>query len=167
MNTNLHLLANPYYHKKKKTFKTNIDDELLLLMQKKFPNCKITKDDYQKNIIKIENMFIENSGQVIAQFTNGDTRTIAQLAMATFKNPTGLEKAGGNSYLETASSGNVTIDSALNSNSSIVSGALEMSNVDLANEFTDMIVSQRGFQASTKVVSTTDQILEEAINLKR
>ena len=114
-----------------------------------------------------ENMFIENSGQVIAQFTNGDTRTIAQLAMATFKNPTGLEKAGGNSYLETASSGNVTIDSALNSNSSIVSGALEMSNVDLANEFTDMIVSQRGFQASTKVVSTTDQILEEAINLKR
>ena len=114
-----------------------------------------------------ENMFIENSGKVIAQFTNGDTRTIAQLAMATFKNATGLEKAGGNSYQETASSGNVNIDSAINSNSSIVSGALEMSNVDLANEFTDMIISQRGFQASTKVVSTTDQILEEAINLKR
>jgi len=114
-----------------------------------------------------ENMFIESSGQVIAQFTNGDTRTIAQLAMATFKNPTGLEKAGSNSYLETASSGNVIIDSAVNSNSSIISGALEMSNVDLANEFTDMIISQRGFQASTKVVSTTDQILEEAINLKR
>jgi flagellar hook protein FlgE len=52
-------------------------------------------------------------------------------------------------------------------NSSVVSGALEMSNVDLAHEFTDMIISQRGFQASTKVVSTTDQILEEAINLKR
>ena len=59
------------------------------------------------------------------------------------------------------------IDSALNLNSSVVSGALEMSNVDLAHEFTDMIISQRGFQASTKVVSTTDQILEEAINLKR
>lgn len=114
-----------------------------------------------------ENMFIENSGEVVAQFSNGDTRTIAQLAMATFKNPTGLEKAGGNSYTETNASGDVIIDSALNSNSSIVSGALEMSNVDLANEFTDMIVSQRGFQASTKVVSTTDQILEEAINLKR
>ena len=65
MNTNLHLLANPYYHKKKKTFKTNIDDELLLLMQKKFPNCKITKDDYQKNIIKIENMFIETTNSNI------------------------------------------------------------------------------------------------------
>ena len=114
-----------------------------------------------------ENMFVENTGEVVAQFSNGDTRTIAQLAMATFKNPTGLEKAGGNSYTETNASGNVIIDSAFNSNSSIVSGALEMSNVDLANEFTDMIVSQRGFQASTKVVSTTDQILEEAINLKR
>tara|TARA_B100001029_G_scaffold176155_1_gene178658 strand:+ start:1050 stop:2633 length:1584 start_codon:yes stop_codon:yes gene_type:complete len=114
-----------------------------------------------------ENMFIENSGQIIAQFTNGDTRTIAQLATASFKNPSGLEKYGGNSFIESIASGNVTIDSALNSNSSIVSGALEMSNVDLANEFTDMIISQRGFQASTKVVSTTDQILEEAINLKR
>ena len=114
-----------------------------------------------------ENMFIENSGQVIAQFTNGDKRTIAQIAMANFTNPTGLEKAGGNSYLATSSSGEVKIDSALNLNSSVVSGALEMSNVDLAHEFTDMIISQRGFQASTKVVSTTDQILEEAINLKR
>lgn len=114
-----------------------------------------------------ENMFIENSGQVVAQFSNGDTRTIAQLALANFKNPSGLEKAGGNSYIATNASGNVNIDNVINSNSTIVSGALEMSNVDLANEFTDMIVSQRGFQASTKVVSTTDQILEEAINLKR
>jgi flagellar hook protein FlgE len=114
-----------------------------------------------------ENMFIDNFGQVIAQFSNGDTRTIAQLAMANFKNTSGLEKAGGNSYIETNASGDVAIDSAINSNSSIISGALEMSNVDLANEFTDMIISQRGFQASTKVVSTTDQILEEAINLKR
>ena len=72
-----------------------------------------------------------------------------------------------NSFMETNASGNVTIDSAINSNSIIISGALEMSNVDLANEFTDMIVSQRGFQAATKVVSTSDQILEEAINLKR
>ena len=69
--------------------------------------------------------------------------------------------------METNASGNVTIDSATNSNSTIISGALEMSNVDLANEFTDMIISQRGFQAATKVVSTSDQILEEAINLKR
>tara|TARA_B100000214_G_scaffold348603_1_gene300800 strand:- start:2331 stop:2585 length:255 start_codon:yes stop_codon:yes gene_type:complete len=65
MNTNLHLLANPYYHKKKKTFETTIDDDLLLLMKKKFPNCKITKDDYQKNIIKIENMFIETTNSNI------------------------------------------------------------------------------------------------------
>ena len=114
-----------------------------------------------------ENMFIENTGKVIAQFTNGDTRNIAQLATAIFKNPSGLEKAGGNSFMETNASGNVTIDSAINSNSTIISGALEMSNVDLANEFTDMIVSQRGVQAATKVVSTSDQILEEAINLKR
>ena len=114
-----------------------------------------------------ENMFIENSGKVIAQFTNGDTRNIAQLATAIFKNSSGLEKAGGNTFMETNASGNVTIDSAIISNSSIISGALEMSNVDLANEFTDMIISQRGFQAATKVVSTSDQILEEAINLKR
>jgi flagellar hook protein FlgE len=114
-----------------------------------------------------ENMYIENTGKIIAQFTNGDSRTIAQVATAIFKNPSGLEKAGGNSFMATNASGGANIDSVINSNSSIVSGALEMSNVDLANEFTDMIVSQRGFQASTKVVSTSDQILEEAINLKR
>ena len=114
-----------------------------------------------------ENMFIEDSGQVIAQFTNGDTRSIAQLVLASFNNPEGLEKGGQNTFIETAASGGVTINSASNLNSSIISGALEMSNVDLAKEFTDMIISQRGFQASTKVITATDQILQDAINLKR
>ena len=87
--------------------------------------------------------------------------------MASFKNPEGLEKGGQNTYKESTASGTAAIDNASNLNSSIISGALEMSNVDLANEFTDMIISQRGFQASTKVITATDQILQDAINLKR
>lgn len=114
-----------------------------------------------------ENMFIEDNGKIIAQFTNGDSKAIAQLALASFKNPEGLEKGGQNTYKESTASGNAAIDNASNLNSSIISGALEMSNVDLANEFTDMIISQRGFQASTKVITATDQILQDAINLKR
>ena len=74
-----------------------------------------------------ENMFIENTGKIITQFTNGDTRNIAQLATAIFKNSSGLEKAGGNTFMETNASGIATIDSAINSNSSIISEDLSVS----------------------------------------
>jgi len=91
-----------------------------------------------------------------------------QIQMAKFSNPGGLEKTGGNLFRETANSGEVTIGFALDQGfGKTESGFLEMSNVDLAEEFTEMIVAQRGFQANTRIITTSDEILQELVNLKR
>lgn len=91
-----------------------------------------------------------------------------QLQMATFSNPGGLDKAGGNIYRASANSGTATTGFALNQGfGTIESGFLEMSNVDLAEEFTEMIIAQRGFQANTRIITTSDEILQELVNLKR
>jgi len=93
---------------------------------------------------------------------------IGQVAMAMFANPAGLEAAGNSLYRETASSGQVVVTEAFADGAGkIEGGGLEMSNVDLANEFTDMIVTQRGFQANSRIISVTDSMLEELVNLKR
>jgi len=93
---------------------------------------------------------------------------IGQIAMAMFSNPAGLEAAGNSLYRETASSGQVVVTEAFADGAGkIEGGGLEMSNVDLANEFTDMIVTQRGFQANSRIISVTDSMLEELVNLKR
>lgn len=92
-----------------------------------------------------------------------------QIGIAMFSNPAGLEKIGGNLYRETDNAGlNPELGTAeSNGAASIVSGALEMSNVDLAEEFTEMITAQRGFQANTRIITTSDEILQELVNLKR
>lgn len=102
---------------------------------------------------------------------NGDTTTTektAQIGIARFNNNGGLEKIGENLYINTAASGNAK---RMTPNSGgagkLVSGALEMSNVDLSEEFTEMIVAQRGFQANTRIITTSDEILQELVNLKR
>ena len=88
--------------------------------------------------------------------------------MATFANDRGLEKAGDNTYVETNNSGQANIgESGVAGKGTLLAGALEMSNVDLSQEFADMIVTQRGLQANSRVVTTSDTILEELINLKR
>jgi len=93
---------------------------------------------------------------------------IGQVALAMFANPAGLEAAGNSLYRETASSGQVVVTEAFADGAGkIEGGGLEMSNVDLANEFTDMIVTQRGFQANSRIISVTDSMLEELVNLKR
>jgi len=93
---------------------------------------------------------------------------IGRLAVAMFANPAGLETAGNSLYRQTASSGQVVITEAFADGAGkIEGGGLEMSNVDLANEFTDMIVTQRGFQANSRIISVTDTMLEELVNLKR
>jgi len=93
---------------------------------------------------------------------------IGRLSMAMFANPAGLEAAGNSLYRQTASSGQVVITEAFADGAGKVEGGgLEMSNVDLANEFTDMIVTQRGFQANSRIISVTDSMLEELVNLKR
>lgn len=99
--------------------------------------------------------------------TPGDeTSTIG---IASFSNPGGLQKSGSNLYLNTENAGMATTLASPNSAgaASIVSGSLEMSNVDLATAFTEMIVAQRGFQANTRIITTSDEILQELVNLKR
>ena len=93
---------------------------------------------------------------------------IGQVALASFTNPGGLEKAGESTYAETNNSGEASIsESGVAGKGKFVSGALEMSNVDLAEQFVDMIVTQRGFQANSRTIQTSDQMLQELLTLKR
>lgn len=99
---------------------------------------------------------------------NSTPQTAGQIALAKLQNPEGLEKVGNNLFQVTTNSGGMNnIAPGTNGAGTIVPGALEMSNVDLSEEFTEMIVAQRGFQANTRIITTSDQILEELVNLKR
>jgi len=107
---------------------------------------------------------IQKDGSV--KFTDEDGEQEAgRIQLATFSNDGGLEKAGNNLWLETDSSGEAKTDG--DNTADIISGALEMSNVDLSEEFTEMITAQRGFQANTRIITTSDEILQELVNLKR
>ena len=101
-------------------------------------------------------------------YSNGTNRVIGQLALATFTNQNGLEKAGDNTYVESNNSGLANIGtSGVAGKGSLLAGALEMSNVDLSEQFTDMIVTQRGFQSNAKTIQTADTLLETVLSLKR
>lgn len=111
---------------------------------------------------------VGQDGQVIGLFANGRNVALGQLAVASFRNASGLLRQGRNLLAESPNSGVATMGAAgSNGRGIIVSGTLEMSNVDVAREFTDMIVTQRGFQANSRVVTASDQLLEELVNLKR
>ncbi|MDP4161460.1 MAG: flagellar hook-basal body complex protein [Bacillota bacterium] len=115
----------------------------------------------------LDSFNIGSSGEINGVFSNGLVLQLGQLALAKFTNPSGLSKAGSNLFQETVNSGTANINVAGVGRGTIASGELEMSNVDLSEEFTDMIVAQRGFQANTKIITTSDDILQELINLKR
>lgn len=116
----------------------------------------------------LESFTIDRTGTITGSFTNGTTEPLAQIVLADFNNPTGLQRIGDNMYSVSGNSGGPVLGFALEgSQSQITSGALEMSNVDLAQEFTSMIVAERGFQANGRVITTSDQMLEEVVNLKR
>lgn len=116
----------------------------------------------------LQSFAIDQAGIVTGIFNNGYTRTLGQIALTGFANPTGLEKAGSNSYRATVNSGLPQVGTATAGGlGQISTGYLEQSNVDLSNEFTSMIVTQRGFQANTKIITTVDQLLDDVINLKR
>ncbi len=111
---------------------------------------------------------IDPSGTLTVGFSNGEQRAIALLAIGSVSNPNGLEQLGENFYGVTNASGDLTIGRAGQEvMTSVVAGALETSNVDLATEFTDMIVTQRGYQASARVITTSDELLQELVQLKR
>jgi flagellar hook protein FlgE len=116
----------------------------------------------------LQDISIDKQGIITGSFTNGVNQTLAQIALASFNNPSGLLRQGDNMYAQSGNSGEGVLGFAGSSNqSTITSGALESSNVDLAAEFTNMIIAQRGFQANARVITTSDEMLSELVNLKR
>ncbi|RKR13607.1 flagellar hook protein FlgE [Arthrobacter oryzae] len=117
---------------------------------------------------KLESFTLGNDGSLIGSFSNGTKQVLAKIALAKFTNPTGLEKAGSSSYVATANSGGVQLGGAGDPGIGTLSaGSLEMSNVDLSQEFTNLIVAQRGFQANARIITTSDEVLQELTQLKR
>lgn len=116
----------------------------------------------------MEGYRIDQTGQITGIFTNGTRRLLGQVALAEIPNEGGLEKAGQSTYVVSSNSGTARIyPSGVAGLGKIVSGALEMSNVDLASTFADMIVTQRGFEANAKTIQTSDQMLQTIMTLKR
>ena len=115
----------------------------------------------------LKDFYVDTDGSVIGLFTNGEDLKLGQVALANFNNPGGLTKANGSNYIATSESGIPQFDSDNNFGSTIESGSLEVSTVDMADQFTKMIEAQRAFQASARVISTFDQILDETTRLKR
>ena len=117
--------------------------------------------------VDLSNYKIDEKGFITAMDEDGKTYTIGRLVLATFPNAAGVEKIGQSYYRQSQNTGAVNINFAGEGRGVLKSGALEMSNVDLANELTNMIITQRSFQANSRVIATSDTMLEELINLKR
>ena len=124
---------------------------------------------------RVQTFTIEKNGLIKATTDKGSLAVIGQIAMASFKNEAGLEKMGKNLYSTSGNSGNPIYrsgegDKTTDNNKAygdMLQGVLEMSNVDLAEQFTDMIIASRAFQANGKIISTGDEILQDLVNLKR
>ncbi|HSH50734.1 MAG TPA: flagellar hook protein FlgE [Bacteroidales bacterium] len=117
---------------------------------------------------KLEGYAIDDKGVVVGIFTNGERKALGQLMLAKFDNSMGLQKTGGNFFVDTRNSGEPQFGTAGTSGyGPIAPGTLEMSNVDLSMEFTDMITTQRGFQANSRIITTSDEMLQELVNMKR
>jgi flagellar hook protein FlgE len=111
---------------------------------------------------------IQSDGSLVGIFSNGEKMVMAKIAMANFNNPMGLEKTGETSFRETTNSGLPQIGTAgSGGRGTLLGGNIEMSNVDLAQEFTNLIIAQRGFQANSRVITTSDQMLQDLVDLKR
>jgi len=115
----------------------------------------------------LESFALSNDGTITGVYSNGQRKPLGQQALATFATPSGLTKAGNSSYRVGDNSGNALVGTAgTGGRGSLTAGALEMSNVDLSEEFTGLIVAQRGFQANSKVITTSDEILQTLVNMK-
>lgn len=112
---------------------------------------------------------IDTSGKIYGTYSNGTNKLLGQIAVATFANPSGLEAVGDSMFAETKNSGDFDGigQDPTTGGGSLTTGVLEMSNVDLSTEFTNMITTQRGFQANSRIITTSDTLLEELVNLKR
>ena len=116
----------------------------------------------------LESFSLSPDGTLVGSFSNGMRANVGRVALASFANPGGLEKNGSSGYVATANSGAAVLGAAGSpGRGSLSAGTLEMSNVDLSQEFTNLIVAQRGFQANSRIITTSDSILEEVVSLKR
>ena len=120
-----------------------------------------------RSVGEMTGVAISNNGLISATYSNGQTKILGQIASAQFSNASGLSHEGDNLYTQTLNSGNAKIQDITISGGYISTGVLEMSNVDLSKEFTDMIITQRGFQANSRIITVSDTMLEELTNLKR
>ena len=116
----------------------------------------------------LQSFTITADGTLLGSFSNGLKQPLGRVALATFTNPSGLEKTGSSMYGTTVNSGDPQVGAAgAGGRGELSGGALEMSNVDLSAEFTNLIIAQRGFQANSRVITTSDELLQELVNLKR
>jgi flagellar hook protein FlgE len=122
-----------------------------------------------KQVGNMTGVSIDASGKIYGKYDNGDSRLLGQIAVASFSNPAGLEAVGSSMFAATQNSGDFDGigQDPTQGGGSLTTGVLEMSNVDLSQQFTDMITTQRGFQANSRIITTSDTLLEELINLKR
>lgn len=115
---------------------------------------------------ELQSVSISSDGTIVGTYSNGQSQALAKIALATFTNPEGLEKVGSNLYAVSANSGNyTTVVAGSGGSGSLSAGTLEMSNVDLAEQFSNMMISQRAYQANSKVISTADEMLQSLINM--
>lgn len=124
------------------------------------------QDGYASGIL--ESFALGSDGTITGSFSNGLKQTLGRIAMASFTNPSGLAKAGGSLFTTSVNSGDPQVGAAgTGGRGTLSAGSLEMSNVDLSTEFTQLIIAQRGFQANSRVITTSDEVLQELVNLKR
>ena len=131
-----------------------------------FSVLSLSQDGYPSG--SLNGLDIDAGGTVRANYTNGQTVALGKVMIANFANPMGLEKAGSSLFRTSVNSGEPQVGEPRTGGRGILTGgALEMSNVDLSQEFTNLIIAQRGFQAGSRVITTSDELLQELVNLKR
>ena len=117
---------------------------------------------------ELETYNITDTGDIMGFYSNGYQQIIGRIALAKFTNQEGLQNAGGSLFKQTSNSGEAVIQKPGQAGlGKVVAGALEMSNVDLSQQFSDMIVTQRGFQSNSKIITVSDEMLETLVNMKR
>ena len=117
---------------------------------------------------QLDSINIDKVGRIVGVFSNGMNQNLGQMAIAYFTNPGGLTRSSDTLFEESSNSGTAQIGQAgQGGRGQVTPGAIEMSNVDLSQEFTDMITTERGFQANSRIITTSDEMLQELVNLKR
>jgi flagellar hook protein FlgE len=132
------------------------------------PSATASKSQNGAAAGKIDNISINVDGDIVATFGAGQTVSVGKIALASFNNPKGLVKSGSNRYGESQASGIPNVGSpGTGGRGTLIGSALEQSNVDMAQQFTQMILAQRGYQANSKTITVSDEILVDTLNLKR